>query len=151
MPFFFFKSIESYLCCLYVHGCRAAHWTLEHGQATGAIPGKLVPQLLVAPQLEVEPCEPFHPCWNVDWSCTGSRCEWCSWVQCSAVQSVRAPVCMCENFLELVLSFYHVGPSDRTQVVRLSRKRFYPPSFKNFLLAPYPLFWPYITSQLKPS
>lgn len=80
----------------------------------------------------------------------------CSAVQCRAVQGVQAPVCMRVNFLELVLSFYHVGPSDQTQMVRLGSEHFYPlshlivPSFKNFLSAPYPLFWPYITSQLKP-
>lgn len=76
---------------------------------------------------------------------------------CSAVHGVRASVCMRVNFLELGLSFYHVGPNDQSQVVRLGSKCFYPlshftaPSFKNFLLAPYPLFWPYITSQFKPS
>lgn len=69
-------------------------------------------------------------------------------VQCRVCERLCACV---RTFWSWFFSFYHVGPSDRTQVIRLSSKRFYPPSFKNFLLAPYPLFWPYITSQLKPS
>lgn len=66
--------------------------------------GELVPQLPVAPQLEVGSCEPFYPCCNVDWSCTGNHCGahgLMGAVQCSAVQSSTGCASACVHACEL--------------------------------------------------